>query len=96
MTKKIKTIDARIDLHGLTQEQAYVSLKRFIESNYFEQQRNLLIVTGKGALNNPCVLKVEVPRWFQYTDLKQYIASYSSAPMNFGGSGAVLVRLKKI
>jgi len=95
MSRKSIVIDARIDLHGLTQDQAFLALKRFLQSNYLNQTRNLLVITGKGAINNPCVLKVEVPRWLQYTELKQYIASYATAPVSLGGAGAILVKLKK-
>lgn len=92
--KKNLVIDARIDLHGYTQEQAYTSLLRFLSLASQHHKKQVLVVTGKGALDKPSIIKTIVPRWFEYTELKQYIASYTIAPINLGGSGALIVRLK--
>ncbi len=92
--RKTLVIEDRIDLHGLTQEQAYSSLLHFLSSARENKKKHVLVVTGKGALDKPSVIKTIVPRWFEYTELKQYVASYSVAPINFGGSGALVAKLK--
>lgn len=85
----------KIDLHGLTQEQAFEELKDFLEYCYDIGKQNILIITGKGKLDNPGVIKLAVPRWLAYTELKKYILSHSEAKYKFGGSGAIAVLLKK-
>ena len=95
MRKQIK-VDRKIDLHGYTQDQAFESLSIFIKNAYIMQKRQVLIVTGKGSLDNPGVIKTMLPRWLEYTELKKYISEYSSAPIELGGSGAMIVKLKKM
>ena len=94
--RKKPIIDGKIDLHGMTQDQAYDALQRFFQAAIANKKRTILIITGKGALNNPCILKVSVPRWLQYTELKRYILSYSTAPAALGGEGAILAHIVKI
>jgi DNA-nicking Smr family endonuclease len=95
MRSQIK-IEGKIDLHGYTQDQAFEFLSLFLKNAYITQKRQVLIVTGKGSYNNPGVLKTMLPRWLEYTELKRYISDYSQAPIEFGGGGAMLVKLKKI
>lgn len=52
-----------LDLHGMTQRDAFAALDRFLRINTSKSERNLLIITGKGSLradshNTPddCVL----------------------------------------
>lgn len=95
MRRKIK-IDRKIDLHGYTQDQAFEFLSLFLKNAYIMQKRHVLIVTGKGSLDNPGVIKTMLPRWLEYTELKKYISGYSQAPIDLGGSGAMLVKIKKM
>ncbi len=41
-------IDAKLDLHGLTQDQAYKRLEAFLDSCFRTGKQNTLIITGKG------------------------------------------------
>ncbi len=93
--KRTYAIEAKIDLHGLTQDQAFEVLTRFIESCYRANKQSVLIVTGKGNVDQPGVIKLVVPRWLEYTKLKQYVLSYSTAKYEFGGEGAIAVVLKR-
>ncbi len=93
--RKAYAIEAKVDLHGLTQEQAFEVLTRFIESCYQANKQYVLIVTGKGNIDQPGVIKLVVPRWLEYTELKQYVLSYSAAKYELGGEGAVAVVLKR-
>jgi DNA-nicking Smr family endonuclease len=45
----IKDVDRSIDLHGLTQDQAYRLLKNAIEGGIRRGEKTLLVVTGKGG-----------------------------------------------
>lgn len=45
----IKDVDRSIDLHGMTQDQAYQLLKSAIEGGIRRGDKTLLVVTGKGG-----------------------------------------------
>ena len=63
-------------------------------SNCYEKNiRNILIITGKGQ-NNKGVLKEEVPKWLNDKLLNKFLVNFNVAPKQFGGEGALLVRLK--
>lgn len=86
---------SRIDLHGLTQDQAFETLKTFLHNAFTNNKQELLIITGKGKPDKPGVIKLAVPRWLQYTELNQYILSYNIAKDKLGGEGAISVTLKR-
>ena len=88
-------VDITIDLHGLNQAQAFLALKQCLEKAYANSKKHVLIVTGKGPLDKPGVIKLVVPRWLQYTELSKYILSYSTAKYYLGGEGAIIVTLNK-
>lgn len=85
-------IEAKIDLHGYTLEQAYEKLGLFVETNYRKGRRSLLVITGKSGQ-----LAREVPRWLSHSGLSRMILVVSSAPDKHGGKGAytLLLRRKK-
>lgn len=91
--KKNISIEGKIDLHGLTQEQAFALLKGRFAQAQLQKKRNILVITGKGAIDRPCIMKIMLPRWIEYTELKQYVTSYQAAPQNLGGSGATIVKI---
>lgn len=83
-----------LDLHGLTQDVAYNKLKDFLVKAYENNLGRVLVITGKGKENNPGVIKLSLPRWLEYTEINQYIRSYSSAGNKHGGEGAVIIQIK--
>jgi len=88
-------IDEKIDLHGLTQQEAHQLLLEFLVEQTSQRHRCILIVHGKGigSLNNRPVLKNLV-----YNLLKNEpsVLAFSSAQPRDGGTGAVYVLLKSI
>ena len=44
-------VEAKLDLHGMTQEGAHAAVVRFIENHHAAGKRCVLIVTGKGGAN---------------------------------------------
>ncbi|MEM6603740.1 MAG: Smr/MutS family protein, partial [Pseudomonadota bacterium] len=48
MRRGLFQYQAKIDLHGYSQDQAYDALYDFFERNYRAQKRYLLVITGKG------------------------------------------------
>jgi DNA-nicking Smr family endonuclease len=88
------TIEAKLDLHGKTQDAAFEALRLFIQSNYNNNRRNLLIITGKGPSNDG-VLKNQVPRWLNTAGIREHTLMFSYAQPKHGGDGALYVLLKK-
>ena len=86
-------IDGKLDLHGLTQEQAHSRLHLFIENAYMSGKRTLLVITGKGPRSEG-VLKTSVPRWLSDPKFRNYVIGSSQAHVSHGGSGALYVRIK--
>ena len=95
--KQIKSnrlnLEAIIDLHGKTEVQAYESIKKFIKNCYFNNFKNIMIVTGKGP-NNKGKLKLKTPLWLKSDDLSKYVVGFETMPHNKGGEGALFVQLK--
>ena len=90
--KKIEP-DISLDLHGYTLYSAKLLLQKFISNCYEKNIRNVLIITGKGK-NNKGTLKEEVPKWLSDKFFNKYLINFNMAPRNFGGEGALLVRIK--
>jgi DNA-nicking Smr family endonuclease len=88
-------IDARLDLHGMTQDMAHGALTRFVERGAAAGHRMLLIVTGKGGREGTGVLKAETPRWLNEAGLRPLILAIHRARPNHGGEGALYVLLKR-
>lgn len=84
-----------IDLHGLTKDEAFTSLKTFLINSYNNNAKKILVITGKGNPNNPETIKILTPRWLEYTELKNYITDYGPAPIKYGGNGALEIIIKK-
>ena len=82
-----------LDLHGYNLYSGRKVLNKYIINCYEKNIRIILIITGKG-FNNRGVLKEEVPKWLNDKLLKKYLIEFNHAPKNFGGEGALLVRIK--
>lgn len=94
-------IDGRLDLHGMTQNQAFDALQSLIPRAYTAEKRCLLIITGKGtrrsasADEKPGVLKQKVPHWLSETPLNHYVLKIQTAHVKDGGEGALYVYLRR-
>lgn len=86
-------IDARIDLHGHTQDTAHREVVDFILRQASLGSRCVLIITGKGRLGTG-VLRARLFDWIADPDLRPFIAGYASAHPRHGGSGAVYLFLR--
>lgn len=87
-------IEGRLDLHGMTQDEALFALSRFIPSAATQGKRTLLVITGKGAMMQG-VLRRMLPLWLEQDSLKRHILAYSPAKPKDGGEGAFYIRLRK-
>lgn len=95
-------IDARIDLHGMTQQQAHAALLRFLHRAQADGIKTVLVVTGKGsrqALDSAApergVLKRQVPLWLALPEFRPLIVGFDDAHVGHGGEGALYVRLRR-
>lgn len=96
--KKVK-IEATVDLHGMTQDQAYKALQRFLISCQHQGMTWVLVITGKGSKEGGTgigVLKAAVPQWLCQMPFLTLAAGHAPAKEHDGGTGAIYVRLKKI
>jgi DNA-nicking Smr family endonuclease len=87
-------IEARLDLHGMTQDEAHRTLLRFVRSARFDGKRCVLVITGRGSLGGG-VLKAAVPRWFEEADFRPHLLAISPAQPRDGGTGALYVMLRR-
>ena len=91
-------IDARIDLHGLTQAEAFAHLTAFLRRAHRAGARTVLVITGKGAIGESegrGVLRRQVPLWLSSSGLREGVIAFAPAHAEHGGSGALYVRLRR-
>jgi len=87
-------IDGRIDLHGMTQEQAHGALTGFIRASAVQGRRCLLVITGKGTRGEG-VIRRALPHWLGDAMLRPLILAYVQAQPQHGGQGAFYVLLRR-
>jgi DNA-nicking Smr family endonuclease len=88
-------IDARLDLHGLTQAEAHRRLDGFVVRAAASGTRMLLVITGKGERGTG-VLRDGVPRWLAEPGLRPHVLAIAHAQPKHGGGGALYVLLRKL
>ena len=94
VTRGIMCIEGRIDLHGLTRDQAISRLQSYVDNAFSHGKRTILVITGKGS-GGSGVLKAEVPRWLNMPHLRDKVLGFSHAQPKDGGEGALYVLLKR-
>jgi DNA-nicking Smr family endonuclease len=95
-------IDARLDLHGLTQSEAHAALLHFLRSASARDKRLVLVITGKGSRNLGArgdgergVLRRQVPLWLALPEFRAFVIGFEDAHLAHGGEGALYVRIRK-
>jgi DNA-nicking Smr family endonuclease len=88
-------IRAELDLHGYLRDEALLRLGHFISNAAARDLDAVLVITGKG-MNSPegPVLQGAVSAWLRERG-KTWVAEFSPAPRDKGGSGAFVVFLKR-
>jgi DNA-nicking Smr family endonuclease len=101
------SIDARLDLHGLRQQDAYVVLRRFLARCQADGLRHVLVITGKGGKPDEAaprdfwqtdergILRRLVPQWLAEPSFRLHVVSFTESAMKHGGSGALYVTIRK-
>ena len=90
-------IDARLDLHGLTQNEAHALLLRFLRNAQMRGARVVLLITGKGVRGEGerGVLKRQVPHWLEASEFRAYVVGFQGAHVAHGGEGALYVWVRR-
>jgi DNA-nicking Smr family endonuclease len=92
-------VDARIDLHGMTQAEAHGALRRLLHRSQANGAKFVLVITGKGvpsaARRERGVLRRQVPMWLALPEFRRYVLGFDVADTAHGGEGALYVRLRR-
>jgi DNA-nicking Smr family endonuclease len=90
-------IEARIDLHGLTEDDAHRALSSFVIGAQRAGRRCVLVVTGKGLRQDgrSGVLRRNVPRWLNEAPNRARILAFCHAQPRDGGEGALYLLLRR-
>lgn len=90
-------VEARLDLHGMTQDEAHAALGRFVRECRMAGRRCVMVITGKGSVasGQGGVLRRMTPRWLNEPALRRHVVAIATAPENAGGRGALHVLLKR-
>ncbi|MEM8971142.1 MAG: Smr/MutS family protein [Pseudomonadota bacterium] len=100
-------VEARLDLHGMRQNEAHAALRRFLHSALSKDYRTVLIITGKGYARpddaegddyasdrDRGVLRRMLPSWLEQPEFRSMVVGYTSAGPRHGGDGAFYVQLR--
>ncbi len=83
-----------LDLHGLTVAEASVKIKFFLQDAIYQGFQTVLIITGKGLHSNDGpVLRLAMEKLLD--QLGEQVIEWGVAPKRYGGSGALVVFLRK-
>lgn len=89
-------IEARLDLHGMYQKEAYRILTAFISGQQAQGRRCVIVVTGKGVgKQGGGVLRSAVPRWLNEVPNRDKVLAFGYARQRDGGVGALYLLLKR-
>jgi DNA-nicking Smr family endonuclease len=111
LTRGLIAYEAKLDLHGVSIEQARLQLLRFLSQARTQGSRLVLVVTGKGA--SPYArhtlhgdshyhvperqgrLRRFVSEWLHEAEFRQHVSGFQPAHPRHGGGGAYYVRLRR-
>ncbi|MHB1206280.1 MAG: Smr/MutS family protein [Rhodospirillaceae bacterium] len=89
-------VDGRIDLHGLTLDQAHGALASYIRGAHNRGARCVVVVTGKGKGGEGTgKIRRETPHWLNQAALRPLVLAVTEARTHDGGTGAFYVLLKR-
>jgi DNA-nicking Smr family endonuclease len=93
-----KEIDARLDLHGMTQTRAHSALSGFLHRAHHNGLTFVLVITGKGKMGAEAergVLRRQVPQWLSQPEFRALVVGFEEAHIGHGGEGALYVRIRR-
>ncbi len=103
-------IEAKLDLHGMRQQEAHGALRTFLLRAHASRKKWVLVITGKGTFARDGdgfdgagqgwdapqrgILRRNVPMWLEEADLRSVVVSYTTAAVHHGGEGALYIQLR--
>jgi DNA-nicking Smr family endonuclease len=94
-----REIEARLDLHGMTQARAHRALSAFLQRAHLDGLTFVLIITGKGRVGDAeaerGVLRRQVPQWLRQPEFRNLVVGFEEAHIGHGGEGALYVRVRR-
>jgi len=94
LTRERDGLGPRLDLHGMTQDEARARLVGFLRRAHEDGWRAAMVITGKGSRGDG-VLRRYTPEWLASPDLRDIVAGVAEAHRRHGGEGALYVALKR-
>ncbi|WP_027534997.1 Smr/MutS family protein [Bradyrhizobium sp. WSM3983] len=89
-------IEARLDLHGMTQTRAHRALTSFLHRAHHDGLTFVLVITGKGRSGGESgVLRRQVPEWLSLPEFRAFVVGFEEAAISHGGEGALYVRIRR-
>ncbi|MEZ2145660.1 Smr/MutS family protein [Bradyrhizobium sp. DN5] len=89
-------IEARLDLHGMTQTRAHRALTGFLHRAHHDGLTFVLVITGKGRSGGESgVLRRQVPEWLSLPEFRAFVVGFEEAHIGHGGQGALYVRIRR-
>ncbi len=97
LSKGRSEIDARLDLHGMTQTRAHRTLLGFLQRAHHDGMTFVLVITGKGVAGDAerGVLRRQVPQWLALPEFRPLVVGFEEAHIGHGGEGALYVRIRR-
>ena len=94
-------VEARLDLHGCTQDEAHRKLNEFVVGAQARGKRCVLVITGKGQSRGQDdertigILRQKLPLWISLPPLRAIVLKSYPAAIRDGGTGAWYLYLKR-
>jgi DNA-nicking Smr family endonuclease len=88
-------LDARIDLHDLTEDGAYRLLETRLAALFTAGRRRVLVITGKGQGGGGRI-RAALAGWLSAPRFLPLVSSLAEAAPRHGGGGAYYVLLRKL
>ena len=91
-------VQAHVDLHGLTRDEARSALEAFLQRSRQGGKRCVLVVHGRGlhSKDQMPVLKEALKRWMSTARFADHVLAFATARPHDGGLGAVYVLLRRL
>jgi len=91
------SIQAHLDLHGLSVAEARKIFEEFIQRNLSKGHGCVRIIHGRGnhSQGGQSTLKEQLTKWLGTRRMSRYVIAYTSACLSDGGGGALYILLRR-
>jgi len=86
--------EAKLDLHGLTRQEARDKVRFFLEDATFHGFKTVLVITGRGKGSSDGPVLREFMENYLSREAQAWVVEWGRAPARYGGEGALVVFLK--